>query len=319
MPHFSAIYLLLAAILFPGLNTRGQSPIFGIYFTAGNIRYVPARGSAKPLDPHTWLKATDKLILLDNIAEITLFDHDSSYVRLHGKGTYAIAEIENMPRNRVGDTLILRYLSFLWQDASRPDPHASGSVPHSTTRAPSTTHAPSTILAPSTTHAPSTILAPSIILTPRDSYATSMDSLIFRWHSVSWARKYFLRLRHPDGHLCYDSVLADTQAIVHFPGRMFAGNSYTWGLDIVGESGRLQFVDSSHIVLVNESAVLPRLPPVIADSIGGIAILLQRIEQYENAGCILQAEILFRQLLNDFPQDAALDKLYSAFRQRNYF
>jgi hypothetical protein len=295
MLHFSTIYLLLAAILFPGLNTRGQSPIFGIYFTAANIRYVPARGGAKPLDPHTWLKATDKLILLDNIAEITLFDHDSSYVRLHGKGTYAVAEIENMPRTRVRDTVILRYLSFLWQDAIRPDPHASGSPSHSTTH------------------------APSIILTPRDNYATSMDSLIFRWHSVSWARKYFLRLRNPDGQLCYDSVLADTQAIVHFPGRMSAGNTYTWGLDIVGESGRLQFVDSSHIVLVNESAVLPRLPPLTADSIGGIAILLQRIEQYENVGCIRQAEILFWQLLNDFPQDAALDKLYASFRSRNYF
>jgi hypothetical protein len=295
MLHFSTIYLLLAAILFPGLNTRGQSPIFGIYFTAGNIRYVPVRGGAKPLDPHTWLKATDKLILLDNIAEITLFDHDSSYVRLHGKGTYAVAEIENMPCTRVRDTVILRYLSFLWQDAIRPDPHASGSPSHSTTH------------------------APSIILTPRDSYATSMDSLIFRWHSVSWARKYFLRLRNPDGQLCYDSVLADTQAIVHFPGRMSAGNTYTWGLDIVGESGRLQFVDSSHIVLINESAVLPRLPPLTADSIGGIAILLQRIEQYENVGCIRQAEILFWQLLNDFPQDAALDKLYASFRSRNYF
>jgi hypothetical protein len=100
---------------------------------------------------------------------------------------------------------------------------------------------------------------------------------------------------------------------------MTPGNSYTWTLDIVGESGRLQFADSSHIVLVNDTAILTQLPPITPDSIGGFAVLLQRIEQYENAGCIKKAENLFEQLTTDFPQDPALDKLYAAFRQRNYF
>jgi hypothetical protein len=146
-----------------------------------------------------------------------------------------------------------------------------------------------------------------------------MDSLIFRWRSVYWARKYFLRLRDPTGRLCYDSVIVDTETVVHFPGRMTAGNTYTWTLDIVGESRRLQFADSNHIVLINDSAVLPRLPPITPDSIGGFAALLQRIEQYENAGCIKEAGELFEQLTTDFPQDPALDQLYFAFRQRNYF
>jgi hypothetical protein len=90
-------------------------------------------------------------------------------------------------------------------------------------------------------------------------------------------------------------------------------------LDIVGESGRLQFADSNHIVLVNESAIFPQLPLITPDSIGGIAILLQRIEQYENASCTKLANDLFHQLTTDFPQDAALDQLYTEFRNRNYF
>jgi hypothetical protein len=295
MQHCSKIYLFLAVILIQGLNVQGQSPVFGVYFTAGNIKYVPARGGARSLDLHTWLNASDKLILLDNIAETTLFARDTCYIRLHGKGTYTTAEIENMPRTRIRDTLISRYLSLLWAEVIRPAPVTKNHIPGLP------------------------VHSPSIIIAPRETYATSMDSLVFRWHSASWARKYFLRLRSPNGQLCYDSVLIDTQAVVHFPGRMSAGNSYTWGLDIIAESGRLQFVDSSRILLVDESAVLPRLPPVVADSIGGIAILLQRIEQYENAGCIKQAEALFFQLTNDYPQDAALDKLYASFRRRNYF
>jgi hypothetical protein len=100
---------------------------------------------------------------------------------------------------------------------------------------------------------------------------------------------------------------------------MPAGNSYTWTLDIVGESGRLQFADSNHIVLVNDTAILPHLPPITPDSIGGFAALLQRIEQCENAGCIKEAENLFEQLNADFSLDPALDKLYADFRRRNYF
>ena len=300
MHYSSNIYLFLAVILIQGLKVRGQSPVFGVYSTTGNIKYVPARGAARSLDPHTWVNASDKLILLDNIAETTLVDRDTSYIRLHGKGTYTTAEIENMPRSRVRDTIIIRYLSLLWADAIRPAPHSSADPPRSRNHTPVTS-------------------SPSILLAPRNSYATSMDSLIFRWHSVSWARKYFLRIRSADGQLYYNSLLADTEAVVHFPGPMSVGNKYEWALDIVGESGRLQFVDSSHILLVDESAVLPRLPPVIVDSIGGIAIILQRIEQYENAGCIRQAESLFYQLTNDYPLDAALDKLYASFRSRNYF
>jgi hypothetical protein len=44
-----------------------------------------------------------------------------------------------------------------------------------------------------------------------------------------------------------------------------------------------------------------------------------QIEQYESAGCTQRAQDLFRRLTTDFPQDNALDQLYSAFRRRNYF
>jgi hypothetical protein len=306
MKHPFTIYLLLAATLAQGLAARGQQPVFGVYSAAGNIKCIPARGASGPVFPLTWLYEGDKLTLLDNISEITIFDRDTSYIRLQGKGAYTIAGIEKMQPTRVRDTMIIRYLSLLWEDVIRQASQTSTSVTHHTP--PSQYH---------TAAVPTRTL--SIILAPRNGYATSMDSIIFYWHGISWARKYFLRLRNPGGQLCYDSVLVDTQAVVYFPGRMPAGNSYTWTLDIIGESGRLQFADSGHIVLVDETAVLPQLPPVIPDSIGGFAIILQRIEQYENAGCIRQAEALFSQLTTSFPQDDALYKLYRSFRCRNYF
>lgn len=300
------IYLFLAVILTHGLAARGQQPVFGVYFAAGNIKCVPAHGPPRLVTQPDWIYEGDKLTLLDNISEITLFDHDTGYIRLRGKGAYSAAEIAKMQHARVHDTMIIRYLSLFWEDVIRPAPRASTAVSHSTPHPQN--------------HPPVVPTRPlSIILAPRDSYATSMDSLIFSWHSVSWARKYFLRLRGPDGRLRYDSVLVDSQAVVHFPGRMPAGNSYTWTLDIVGESGRLQFADSSHIVLVDETANLPLLPEVTADFIGGIAALLQQIEQFENAGCIRRADALFQQLTDSFPQDDALDKLYASFRRRNYF
>jgi hypothetical protein len=306
MKHPSTIYLLLAAILSQGLAVQGQRPVFGVYFTAGNIKCVPTHGPSRLVSANSWIYEGEKLTLFDNICEITLFDKDTSYIRLQGKGVYPIAEIEKMQHTRVRDTMIIRYLTLFWEEVIRPAPPASTGVSRSTSH---TQNHPTGI--------PTRPL--SIILAPRDSYTTSMDSLIFCWHKVSWARKYFLRLRGPDGQLRYDSVLVDTQAVVHFPGRMPVGDSYTWALDIVGESGRLQFADSSHIVLVDETAIIPQLPPVMADSIGGFAVILQRIEQFENAGCIRQADALFQQLTTDFAQDDALDKLYASFRRRNYY
>jgi hypothetical protein len=308
MQHSVTFSLLLAGILTHGLTASSQRPAFGVYFTAGTIKCTPARGAPAPVLLHNWLYQGDRITLVDNVAEITLFDQDTSYVRLRGKGAYTIGEIEKMQHTRVRDTILMQYLALSWAEVIQPAPpnRAAGTQ----------THSPPNAGTPARTTPPPN---PSPVLAPRPNYATSMDSLIFRWRSTYWARKYFLRLRSPEGRLCYDTVLVDTQAVVHFPGRMTAGNSYTWTLDIVGESGRLQFADSNHIVLVNDTAVLPQLPPITPDSIGGIAVLLQRIEQYENAGCTKKAENLFGQLTTDIPQDTALDKLYAAFRKRNYF
>jgi hypothetical protein len=301
MQHSVTFSLLLVGILTQGHTASGQRPAYGVYFAAGTIKCTPARGPSRPVQLHNWLYQGDRITLVDNIAEITLIDHDTSYVRLRGRGTYTMEEIGKMQHIRVRDTILIQYLSLSWAEVIQPAPpsRAAGTQRHS--------------LAPPTTNTAPTIVA------PRPGYTTSMDSLIFRWRNVYWARKYFLRLRSPDGRLCYDSVIVDTQAVVHFPGRMTPGTSYTWTLDIVGESGRLQFADSSHIMLVNDTAILPQLPPITSDSIGGFAVLLQRIEQYENAGCIKEAEHLFEQLTTDYPQDPALDNLYAAFRQRNYF
>ncbi|HTR30892.1 MAG TPA: hypothetical protein VMH27_16595 [Puia sp.] len=278
------IQLFLALLLIQGLRVSGQIPVFGVYFCA-DTRYSPGHGGGiVPLAPHTWLYANDKLMMPDNIAELTLFTRDTCYIRLLGKGNYTVAEIEKRPRIPIRDTMMIRYYSFFWQEKIKPAPFVTRNMVNSsgnTSRSPNAT---------------------PFIFDPRPHYATSLDSIVFRWPNVSWARKYFLRLRGPDGHLVYDSVLTDTQTTVHFPGRMPMGNTYGWALDIVGEGGRLQFADSGHIALVDESKVLPQLPPVPIDSLGGMATILREIERDENAGCTRQAEALLFRLYSDFPR-----------------
>ena len=295
------IQLFLALLLTQGLRVSSQIPVFGVYYCA-DTRYSPGRGGGiVSLASHTWLYANDKLMMPDNIAELTLFTRDTCYIHLLGKGNYTIAEIEKLPRIPIRDTMMIQYYSFFWQEKIMPAPPAT----HITTN--------------SSPHPSRSLNSTPFIFDPRPNYATSLDSLVFRWPNVSWARKYFLRLRSPDGHLVYDSVLTDTQATVHFSGRMPIDYTYGWALDIVGEGGRLQFADSGHIVLVDETKILPQLPPVPADSLGGMATILREIERDENAGCTRQAETLLFRLYNDFPADVALDRLYAAFKQRNYF
>jgi hypothetical protein len=293
------IPLLFAFLLTQGPIARAQRPIFGVYLATGTIKCIPAHGPSRLISRNDWLYPGERLSLLDDISGITLFGQDTTYIRLHGKGAYTIDQISKMQHTRVRDTLLIRYLSLTWAQVVQPAP--------TTSRASAQTPA-----------SPGRSSSASLVLAPRARYATSLDSLIFRWHQVSWARKYFLRLRDPDGQLCYDSVLADTQAVVHLPGSAGStGNAYTWTLDLVSPSGRLQFADSNHILLVNESITLPQLSPIIPDSIGGIAIILQQIEQYEKAGCTKRAAQLFLGLTTDFPQDAALDEMYTDFRRRN--
>ena len=290
-----AIRLILVLVLFRGFPVHAQRPVFCVYTTSGNVKCSPAHGGGSdPILEHVWLYPGDKLTLADNISEIVLLDRDTSYVRLREKGRYTVEQVAKMPHTRVSDPMMARYITLLWTPST-----AGGPITHSTHYFQNS--------------------SPAAVLAPRPGYPTSLDSLIFRWHGVSWARKYFLRLRNPDGQLAYDSVIIDTQAVVHFPGRMSAPNSYSWTLDLVGEAGRLQFADSGHLTLVDESAVLPRLPDIIPDSVGGIAIIFQHIEQEENAGCIRRANDYFQQLTGEFPMDAALNELYMEFRRRNYF
>ena len=123
MQHFVTITLLLAGILTQGLTASSQRPAFGVYFTAGNIKYSPARGGeTRPILLHDWLYLGDRITLLDNVAEITLIENDTSYIQLHSKGSYTIDEIRKMRHTRVHDTLITQYLSLLWAQVSQPAP-----------------------------------------------------------------------------------------------------------------------------------------------------------------------------------------------------
>src|ERR1700678_4084499 len=123
MKHPFTIYLLLAATLAQGLAARGQLPVFGVYSAAGNIKCIPARGPSRPVFPLTWLYEGDKVTLLDNISEITVFDHetllaniselpvvdrDTGYARRHDKSAYTIGESEKTHPARVWDTMIIR-------------------------------------------------------------------------------------------------------------------------------------------------------------------------------------------------------------------
>jgi hypothetical protein len=304
------IKLLLATIvvqgLIPGLtrtlSAQGTWPAFGVYHTAGTIKCVSAKGGvAQAVLPHSWVYTGDKLLLLDNVAELILFDRDSNYIRLHGKGNYTTADIQKMQRTHVRDNITVKYLSLLWEELLRP---GSASLIEKEKIARSTGGVSRGL---------------TVILTPRDAYSTSMDSLCFRWHRVNWAKKYFLRLRTPDGDIRFDSVLIDTEVVVHFSPRMPVGYTYIWSLDLVGGSGRLQFSDSSHLILIDESTVLPQVPALEADSLGGPAAILRRIEQLESYGCIREADALYQRLMADFPVDGALNELYFAFRERNYY
>ena len=300
MTRSLGVTLTVVFFLTQGATSRAQIPVFCTYFTAGTVTYFPSRGDSKPLETHTWLTGNDKLRLSDNIAQVTLFCRDTSFIQLEGKGIYNVAAIAKLNRRPIHDPMMIEYFSLFWSSIATS---ATSTHPNLHSNQPVADSADSR----------------RFVHTPRPAYNTSMDSVVFSWQNVSWAHKYFLRIRNADGMLCYDKVIADTQTLVVFSGGMPPGNTYYWALDIVGEGGRLQFADTGHLVLIDEMKVLPRLPALAFDSLGGIAVVLEQIEQYENAGCIRQADILFRRLNANFPLDIALDKLYAAFRQRNYF
>jgi hypothetical protein len=304
MSPLSGIRLLLSSFFIQALSLTvcGQGPVFAVYFNAGSIKCTPPRGGSHPIEFHNWLFEGDKLSLQDNIAELILFCRDSSYLRLDGKGNYSVLDLEKMPRRHIADSVTLRYLSLLWSDAPRPRPL----TPPPPTAKSNIARPP---LRPYSSGAP-------LMISPHNGYITSLDSCIFRWRPVSWAQKYFLRIRSREGEIRFDSVLVDTQAIVNFAGKMPPG-AYFWALDLVGEFGRLQFGDSSHIVLIDEAPVIAQLPSLPEDSLGGIVATIRKIAQYEASGCTKSAAEMFRELAAVFPTDSALDKMYHAFLLRN--
>ncbi|HXD77432.1 MAG TPA: hypothetical protein VN616_06470 [Puia sp.] len=339
MRPLSGYFLIVASLLLQNPAARAQGPVFGVYFNAGNIRYTPAHGGGTQLlGYHNWLFDGDKLSLQDNISELILFDRDSNYVKLEGKGNYTVAQMGQLPRHRLTDTVEIRYASLFWADAPQPTVRATGrhrsrgepnppsgghDRSNDSLNAPGSHNRPNDSLNALRVAAPTKIgRAPTLtssaplVLIPRNGYATSLDSCIFRWHRIGWARKYFLRMRTAQGEIRYDSVVADTQAIIHLAGHL-PPDTYYWALDIVGESGRLQFGDSGHIIVVDEATVIKQLPALQEDSLGGITSVLRKINQYETSGCTGSADEMYRQLLAAFPTDGALFRMYDAFLTRN--
>jgi hypothetical protein len=100
-----SIQILLAFFLTQGPIARAQRPLFGVYLATGTIKCTPARGPSRLISRYDWLYPGDRLSLLDNISQITLFGRDTTYVCLHGKGTYTIDQIKkNAAHLRPGHT-----------------------------------------------------------------------------------------------------------------------------------------------------------------------------------------------------------------------
>jgi hypothetical protein len=279
---------------------QGQWPAFGVYHTAGAIKCVSTRGGSTVVHPRSWVYDGDKLLLLDAGAEIILFDKDSNYIRLAGKGTYTTDDIKKMQRTHVKDNITVRYLSLLWEELFKP---GSAAAMEKETMSNSTGGVSRGL---------------SLVVAPADNYQTSMDGQTFRWQRVAWATTYHLRLRGADGQPRYDSITADTQLYVRFTNRLPYGSSYTWSLDLLGGSGRTQSGATGHLTLVDEKTTLASLPPLPPDPLGDLDLDLQRAEQYENSGCINKANTLYHHLLAVYPNDSSLKELYFAFRRRNY-
>src|ERR1700755_2446542 len=103
--HIITLFVRTALVLLP-FSVSAQWPAFGVYHTAGTIKCRSVRdGKTDAVIQHSWLYAGDKLMLIDNVSEIILFDRDTNYIRLHGKGTYTTADIEKMQKTHVKDNV----------------------------------------------------------------------------------------------------------------------------------------------------------------------------------------------------------------------
>jgi hypothetical protein len=284
---------MLLVLLTEASLTRAQWPAYGVYHTVGTITCVPAKGgSTQAVHKGSWIYAGDKLLLVDAMADLILFDRDSNYIHVKGKGSYTIAELQKMQSTHVRDNITTRYLSLLWEELFRPG--GGGEMSTGSTGGVSRGF--------------------SLMLTPGDTCWTSMDSVVFSWQTMAWGRRYRLSLRDEGGQTVFDSLVADSMVYLVVSPPLMYGHAYNWTLVVIGDSGRQQEGAMGLLELVDEGKVLPQLS--IADAGPDSALVWAAL--YEQQGCTRAANAIYLRLLAAESGDKALRALYREFRLRNY-
>ena len=290
---------ILILLVTESLCVRAQWPDYGVYHTVGLVKCAPAKGgAAQVIRKGSWIYAGDKLLLTDASADLILFDRDSNYLHLRGKGSYTTADLQTLRRSHVQDNITCRYLSLLWDELFRPGEGEAGT---------------------GATGGVSRGL--SLVLAPAEDYKTSLDRILFRWQRVAWATGYRLKLNDSAGQAAFDSVVTDTQAVVRVRLPLSYGSTYRWSLELLGAGGRHQVGDTGRLALVDEATLLPALaakvtPPDPELSAGPNSELVLT-EVFERQGCTQAALGVYRRLLKTSPDDKAIRVLYRQFQRRN--
>ncbi len=290
-------WLILITLLTEASLTRAQWPEYGVYHTIGRIQCLRAKGGAtQVLGKGSWIYSGDELLLADGIADIILFDRDSNYIHVKGKGRYTTVDLSTLQRSHVRDNITIRYLYLVWEELFRPgsDQSATGSTG-------------------------GVSRGGSLMLFPADDYRSSLDRVLFRWQPVVWATHYRLRMTDDGGRLVYDSAFKDTQVIVRVRPPLSFGQRYHWALDLEGLDDRHQEGATGELQLVDEKKVLAGADDAIAepDALPGLNTSLMRAEEYERLGCTRSANAVYLRLLSADREDMALQVLYREFRRRN--
>jgi hypothetical protein len=303
MKHlFIKLIIILAVLNLSSHSACAQWPVFRVYHISGTIKYKSSGQShLKPLTKSAYLYQRDTILLINNNADIILFDRDTNYIQIRLKGKYSVAEIQDMQKTHIKDDITIKYIKLLWEELFKPD---EGGFTNDDETISSSTAGVSRGL--------------SIVIAPGDRYRTSMDVQWFRWKKISWAKSYRLRLTNQNKTECYNKLTTDTQAYVHFTDSMPYGNLYMWNLKVIGDGSQTMPDVTGYLELIDEKKVLPGISKSATDSLKGIAHDLSLIGLYEDHGCIKKAADAYQLLLKKYPEDRALKKLYHAFLSRNF-
>lgn len=299
---FINLFVLWCGFYFFIQNAHAQWPVFRVYHVEGLIKYKTSGQSPfKPIFKSVYLYKGDTILLLNDKADIILFDRDTNYIQINFKGKYSVAEIQKMQKTHMRDDITAKYARLLWEDVFKPANNGLNSDKEAIANS-----------AGGVSRGLSMVIAPGL------RYRTSMDKQLFRWEKISWARLYRLRMTNPSGADCYNQLTTDSQLYVHFKGPLTYGNTYHWTLEIIGEGSRTQDGENGYLELIDEKKVLPTISLRRVDSLPGLANELQWIELYEDNGCIKKALSVYLNLLKKYPNDRALKQLYYTFTKQNF-